>query len=453
MAWDFTTEPEFQAQLDWVRTFVAQEVAPLDLLWPEYHHRVLPPYLRKITDPLKQKVKDQGLWAAHLGPDLGGKGFGQVKLSLMNEILAPYMWGPTIFGTQAPDTGNAEVIAHYGNAEQKVKFLQPLLRGEMFSTFAMTEPHAGADPTLFKCRAERDGDEWVINGLKFFSSNADQAAFFLAMVVTNPDVHPYQGISMFLVPRDTPGIIIERGTHYMGAIEEDGAMLHPLLKFDNVRVPAANLLGDEGQGFTIAQTRLSGGRIHHAMRAVGQAKFAFDMMCERALSRYSGDRPIADKQMVQEAIAESYAEIEQFRLFVLRTAWKIDQGKGYTHEIRKEIAIAKVLSAKVMHNVVERAVHIHGALGTSNETKLGAMWMLAPGYGIWDGPTESHVTTASRQILKDYSPSPDLWPREFLPRQVAEARERFASTLAEEQEWKKHNTMNSLVHHLPGMPV
>jgi acyl-CoA dehydrogenase len=136
---------------------------------------------------------------------------------------------------------------------------------------------------------------------------------------------------------------------------------------------------------------------------------------------------------------------------VLRTAWKIDQGKGYTHEIRKEIAIAKVLSAKVMRNVVERAVHIHGALGTSNETKLGAMWMLTPGYGIWDGPTESHVTTASRQILKDYSPSPDLWPREFLPRQMAAAKVRFASTLAEETEWKQHNTMNSLVHYLPGM--
>lgn len=452
VVWDFSTDPEWAEQLDWVRTFVKEEVAPLDLLWPEYHHRVLPPYLRKVVDPLKQKVKDRGLWACHLGPDLGGKGYGQVKLCLLNEILAPYHWAPTIFGTQAPDTGNAEVIAHYGNAEQKAKYLQPLLDGEIFSTFAMTEPHAGADPTLFKFRAEKDGEEWVLNGKKFFSSNTDQASFFLTMAVSNPDVHPYQGISMFLVPRETPGISVERPTHYMGAEVHTGPMLHPVLAFDNVRVPASALLGDEGQGFVIAQTRLSGGRIHHAMRAIGQAQFAFEMMCERALSRHSGDRPIADKQMVQEAIAESYADIEQFRLFVLRTAWKIDHGKGYTGEIRKEIAIAKVLSAKVMARVIERAVHIHGALGTSNETKLGAMWMLVPGYGIWDGPTESHITTASRQILKDYSPSPDLWPTEFLPRQVAAARERFASVLAEEAEWSANNTLNSGVFHIPGIP-
>jgi len=385
MAWDFSTEPEFEEQLAWMRAFVRDEVAPVELLWPHWHHRVPPPFLKKVVDPLKQQVKDRGLWACHLGPELGGQGYGQVKLSLMNEILAPYQWGPTLFGVQGPDTGNAEIIAHYGTAEQKVRYLQPLLDGELFSAFSMTEPQAGADPTLFTCRAERDGGDWVITGEKFFTSNADHAAFFIVMAVTDSDVSPYKGMSMFLVPRDTPGITIVRLTRYMG--EPDDGMDHPHIRYDGVRVPGDSLLGEEGEAFVIAQTRLSGGRIHHAMRAVGQAQYAFDMMCERALSRRSGSGPIADKQMVQEAIAESYAEIEQFRLFVLRTAWKIDQGHGYTREVRREIAVAKLLSAKVVRNVVERAVHIHGALGTSDETPLARLWQLGrPGFGLWRPP-------------------------------------------------------------------
>jgi acyl-CoA dehydrogenase len=429
VTWDFSTEPEFEKELDWMREFVGAEVAPLDLLWPNYHHRVPPPWLKPVIDPLKQQVKDRGLWACHLGPDLGGQGYGQVKLSLMNEILAPYAWGPTIFGVQGPDTGNAEIIAHYGTPEQKERYLQPLLDGEIFSAFSMTEPQGGADPTLFTCRATRDGDGWVINGEKFFTSNAEHAAFYIVMAVTNPDVSAYQGMSMFLVPRETPGINILRHTHYMHD-EGDDALSHPHIRYEDVRVPAEGLLGDEGQAFVIAQTRLSGGRIHHAMRAVGMAQYAFDMMCERALSRRTGDRRISDMQLVQEAIATSYAEIEQFRLFVLRTAWKIDEGRGYTHEVRREIAIAKVLSARVMQSVLERAIHIHGALGTSNETPLAGLWMAVPGYGIWDGPTESHITSAAKLILRDHEPAPGLWPTQWYPELRAKARERYADVLA-----------------------
>lgn len=438
MTWDFSTEPEFEEHLAWMREFVRAEVAPIELLWPHWHHRVPPPFLKKVIDPLKQQVKDHGLWGCHLGPELGGKGYGQVKLSLMNEILAPYQWGPTLFGVQGPDTGNAEIIAHYGTDEQKARYLRPLLDGELFSAFSMTEPQAGADPTLFTCRAERDGDDWVITGEKFFTSNADHAAFFIVMAVTNPDVPPTKGMSMFLVPRETPGINILRMTRYMG--EPDDGMDHPHIRYEGVRVPADGLLGAEGDAFVIAQTRLSGGRIHHAMRAVGQAQYAFDMMCERALTRRSGAGPVADKQMVQAAIADSYAEIEQFRLFVLRTAWKIDQGHGYTHEVRREIAVAKVLSAKVVRNVVERAVHIHGALGTSNETPLAWMWQLVPGYGIWDGPTEVHVATAARQILKDHRPAPGAWPTEWIPARLAAARERYAGALAEQAAWQDSPT-------------
>jgi acyl-CoA dehydrogenase len=434
MSWDFCTEPEFEAKLAWMREFVREEIAPIELLWPHDHHRVPPPWLKAVIDPLKDEVKRRKLWACHLGPELGGEGFGQVKLSLMNEILAPYQWGPTIFGVQGPDTGNAEVLAHYGTEEQKERYLKPLLAGELFSAFSMTEPQAGADPTLFTCRAERHGTDWVITGEKFFTSNAGHAAFYIVMAVSNPDVSPYKGMSMFLVPSSTPGIEIVRPTRYMG--EPDDGMDHSHVRYAGVRVPAENLLGEEGEAFVIAQTRLSGGRIHHAMRAVGQAQFAFDMMCERALSRHTGDGLIADKQLVQEAIAESYAEIETFRLFILRTAWKIDQGHGYTHEVRRDIAIAKVMSAKIMKSVIGRAVHIHGALGTSNETPLGMLWQLVPGYGIWDGPTESHVSTAARQILKDHQPAPGLWPTQWIPGRLEEAQKRYAAAIAEQRDWQ-----------------
>ena len=429
MAWDFSTEPDFEEQLAWMRGFVKEEVAPLDLVFPNLDHRVPPPWLKKVIDPLKGEVKQRGLWACHLGPDLGGKGFGQVRLSLMNEILAPYQWGPTIFGVQGPDTGNAEIIAHYGTKAQKEKYLKPLLEGELFSAFSMTEPQGGADPALFQCRAERDGGRWVLTGEKFFTSNAEHAAFFIVMAVTNPDVSPYQGMSMFLVPRDAPGITILRPTRYMG--EGDDGMDHPHIRYEGVQIPLDGMLGNEGEAFVIAQTRLSGGRIHHAMRAVGQAQYAFDMMCERALSRRSGDQAVAARQLVQEAVATAYAEIEQFRLFVLRTAWKIDQGQGYTREVRKDIAIAKVLSFRVMHSVLDKAVHIHGALGTTEEMPLARLWQLVPGYGIWDGPTESHISSAARLILADHVPAPGLWPTEWIPARREAAEKKYAEALTE----------------------
>jgi acyl-CoA dehydrogenase len=432
MAWDFSTEPEFEQQLTWMRGFVKEEVAPLDLVFPHLHHRVPPPWLKSVIDPLKNEVKGRGLWACHLGPDLGGKGFGQVKLSLMNEILAPYQWGPTIFGVQGPDTGNAEIIAHYGTEAQKEKYLKPLLDGELFSAFSMTEPQGGADPTLFQCRAERDEDQWVLTGEKFFTSNAEHAAFYIVMAVTNPTVSPYQGMSMFLVPRDSPGIKILRPTRYMG--ETDDGMDHPHVRYDRVRLPPDSMLGPEGDAFVVAQTRLSGGRIHHAMRAAGQAQYAFDMMCERALSRRSGDKPVSAKQLVQEAIALGYAEIEQFRLFVLRTAWKIDQGHGYSPEVRRDIAIAKVLSFRVMRSVLDKAVHIHGALGTTEEMPLARLWQMVPAYGIWDGPTESHISSAARLILRDYVPAPGLWPTQWIPARAEAAEKKYAAALAERAE-------------------
>ena len=214
---------------------------------------------------------------------MGGQGYGQVKLALLNELLGRSRWAPSVFGCQAPDSGNAEILAHFGTAEQKAKYLQPLLDGTISSCYSMTEPHAGADPTLFTTRAVRDGDEWVINGEKWFSSNARYASFFLVMAVTNPDVSAYEGMSMFIVPAETPGVTILRNVG-VGS-ERAGEGSHGYVRYDDVRVPADHLLGGEGGAFGIAQTRLGGGRIHHAMRTIAQVRKAFDMMCERALSR------------------------------------------------------------------------------------------------------------------------------------------------------------------------
>src|SRR5438477_1720035 len=315
MAWDFETEPEFQEKLDWADRFVGEEVEPLDLLWPHEQFVPLDAARRKVVDPLKDEVRGHDLWATHLGPELGGQGYGQLKLALLNEILGRSQWAPVVFGCQAPDTGNAEIIAHYGTPDQKQRYLQPLLEGEIFSCYSMTEPHAGADPTMFKTRAVEDGDEWVINGWKYFSSNAKTATFLIVMAVTNSDVSPYKGMSMFLVPTDTPGVNIVRNVGLYGEPLNEG--FHALIHYEDVRVPEEALLGGEGQAFAIAQTRLGGGRIHHATRTVGSCQKAYDMTSERALSRSTKGSMLADKPSVQNMIANSYADMKQFRRILL----------------------------------------------------------------------------------------------------------------------------------------
>ncbi len=427
--WDFETEPDFQAQLDWADEFVREEVEPLDLVWSGLAFTPPDERLRRVIDPLKAEVRRRNLWATHLGPELGGQGYGQLKLSLLNEILGRSEWAPIIFGCQAPDTGNAEIIAHYGTDEQKERYLRPLLEGEVFSCYSMTEPHAGADPTLFKTRATQDGDEWVIEGWKFFSSNARTAEFLIVMAVTNPDVSPYKGMSMFLVPTDTPGIVIERN---LGLADEPlGEGSHALIHYDNVRVPADALLGGEGQAFAIAQTRLGGGRIHHAMRTIGLAGKALDMMCERALSRETQGSLLADKQFVQGYIADSYAQLMQFRLFVLYTAWSIDKHNDY-RKVRKDIAAVKVLMPDVLHDIAQRSIQVHGALGVSNELPLHRMLLGASVLGLADGPTEVHKVTVARQVLRNHRPAEGLWPTQHLPTRIAAARAKFAEHLEHE---------------------
>jgi acyl-CoA dehydrogenase len=424
MAWDFTTEPEFQAKLDWADKFVRDNVEPLDLLYPKLIFHPLEVPLRSLVNQLKDEVRAHDLWAAHLDPELGGKGYGQLKLALLNEILGRSPWAPIVFGCAAPDTGNAEIIAAYGTPEQKAKYLEPLLEGEAFSCYSMTEPQGGSDPKQFKCRAERDGDEWVINGDKFFSSNLRTAQFLIVMAVTNPDVSPYKGMSMFLVPGDTPGINV---LHHLGLGSEDWHEGHHAhVRYDNVRVPAGNLLGGEGEAFEVAQRRLGGGRIHHAMRSIAGAKKMFDMMCERALSRTTQGSLLADKQAIQMWIADSWMQIEQFRLFVMYTAWLIDSSS--TAAVRQYVSACKVLAADILTDISIKCTHIHGALGVSNAMSLGGGGGVM---GLVDGPTEVHKVALARQVLKDHRPHEDGWPSQFKPRRLIAARHRFEEMVQE----------------------
>ncbi len=430
MAWDFETEPEFQRELEWIDRFVRDEVEPLDFVLGDAYDKSDKQALA-IVRPLQEQVKERGLWACHLGADLGGPGFGQLKLALMNELLGRSRWAPTVFGCQAPDSGNAEILAHYGSPSQKEKYLQPLLEGQISSCYSMTEPHAGADPTLFTTRAVKDGDDWVINGEKWFSSNARYASFLIVMAVTDPDVSPYEGMSMLIVPADAPGVNIVRNVGV--GTESDEHASHAYIRYEDVRVPADHMLGKPGSAFVIAQTRLGGGRIHHAMRTMAQLRRAFDMMCERALSRETRQGRLAEFQMVQEKIADSYIEIEQFRLLVLRTAWLIDKYNDYKRT-RKDIAAIKVAMPKVYHDVAQRAMQIHGALGVSNEMPFSAMMVGAQVMGIADGPTEVHKLTIAKQVLREYKAVDGLWPSGHLPTRRAAARERFADLLEREVE-------------------
>ncbi|PZQ01494.1 MAG: acyl-CoA dehydrogenase [Variovorax paradoxus] len=423
MSWDFETDPEFQTQLDWVERFVDEEVEPLEHVlgspW-DIHD----PRFATLVRPLQAQVKARKLWACHLAPHQGGQGYGQMKLALLNEILGRAHFAPIVFGCQAPDTGNSEILSHYGSEAQKKKYLEPLLANQIVSCFAMTEPQGGADPKVFKTRAVQDGGDWVITGEKWFASNARYAEFFIVMVVTDPDAPPYQQMSMFIVPKDAPGLTIQRNV----GLADEPVPTHGYLQFDGVRVPASDMLGQPGEAFAVAQTRLGGGRIHHAMRTIGQAKKAFDQLCERALSRTTQGELLADKQMVQEKIADSWCQLEQFRLLVLRTAWRIDKYKDYM-KVRKDISAVKALMPKVLHDIAERALHIHGSLGASLEMPYTDQLVLSYHMGLADGPTEVHKVTVARQVLREYQACPDLFPAYHRPRAKAAAEAKYRHLL------------------------
>ena len=354
---------------------------------------------------------------------LGGPGYGQVKLALLNEILGRSECAPIVFGSQAPDSGNSEILAHYGTPELKERYLEPLLDNRIISCFSMTEPQGGADPKVFTTTAVQDGDDWVINGEKWYSSFASMASFIIVMAVTDPDAPPYQRHSMFVVPGDTPGINVLRdvGLGYQ-PLGRRPRGLRALRGRPGARRSHAR---PRGGAFVVAQTRLGGGRIHHAMRTVGLVRRIFDMICERAVSRYTQGEVLANKQMVQEMIADSWMEIEAFRLLTLQTAWKIDKYNDYK-AVRADISAVKAMMQKVLHDVSARALQIHGSLGTSHEMPFVQYMIESFVLGLADGPTEVHKVTLARQLLKDVEPAPDVFPSEHLLRLREAAEAKFA---------------------------
>jgi acyl-CoA dehydrogenase len=427
MAWGFETDADFQIELDWIDQFVRENVEPLDrILGSQWN--IHDPRFVKLVRPLQRQVQDRGLWACHLGPELGGKGYGQLKLALMNEQFGRSRFGPIVFGSQAPDTGNAEILAHYGTPDQKERFLKPLLANEIVSCFAMTEPQGGADPLMLKTSAVREGDDWVITGEKWFASNARFASFFILMAVTDPDASPYRRMSMFIVPADAPGLEIIRNHGFYGEAEST----HAHMRWTDVRVPAENMLGGRGDAFVVAQVRLGGGRMHHAMRTLAQATRAFEMMCERAVSRSTKGEQLGQKQMVQEKIADSWVELRQFRLLVLETAWLADQGHDWKG-LRKNVAAVKAVMPKLLHDIASRALHIHGALGISHEMPF-AEWLINSYHvGLADGPTEVHKVTVAREVLKDVSPANQMFPSYIGYEQDARAFEKYGALLELEE--------------------
>jgi acyl-CoA dehydrogenase len=430
MSWGFDTDPEYQAELDWVDEFVRTEVDPVDML-VEHAWDVTDPLRNKLIHPLQEVVKQRRLWACHLGPELGGPGYGQLKLALLNEIIGRTHSGPVVFGCQAPDSGNAEILAHYGSDYLKQRYLAPLLAGEIMSAYSMTEPRGGSDPTGFETRAVRDGDGWVIDGEKWFSSHARFAAFLVVLAVTDPDAPPHERASMFVVPTDTPGVEIVRNVGVWAHPEAEGT--HAYVRYNAVRVPADHLIGDRGRGFAVAQTRLGGGRIHHAMRTVGLVRASLEMMLERAVSRQTRGGRLADLQLVQEMLADSWIQLEQFRLLVLQTAWKIDKYNDY-RKVILDVSAVKAAMPKVLLDVAGRAIQIHGSLGVSTEMPFG-QWVLESFHmGLADGATELHKIQVAKQLLRGRRANPQLFPTGHLPARSAAAQAKYADLVAAHDE-------------------
>jgi acyl-CoA dehydrogenase len=347
---------------------------------------------------LRAKAKEAGIWAPHLPPEAGGTGSGFIEYALLNEEIGRSTWAQLVFNCQAPDAGNGEILHLFGTDEQKERFLRPLVEGTQRSFFSMTEPEvSGADPTQLRTRAVTDGGGWVIDGHKWFSSSAEGAAFGIVMAVTDPDAPPHRRMSQILVPAETPGVEVVRPIPVLGH-RGRGWSTHCEVRYTNVRVPLENVLGEPGDGFRIAQKRLGPGRIHHVMRWLGQMQRAFELMCSYALEREAFGGPLAEKQTIQNWIADSAAEIQACRLMTLDAARKLDEGG----EARVEVSLIKFYAARVLHDVIDRALQTHGARGLTDETPLGHMYAMARGARIYDGPDEVHRMVVSRRILKEF---------------------------------------------------
>jgi alkylation response protein AidB-like acyl-CoA dehydrogenase len=394
---DFGISPKMQEILAGIRDFMQREVYPLEKAVAERGFGAM----RGELNTLRQKVKQHGYWCPQIHKEHGGMGLSLLEHGMVSEELGRSPLGHYAFNCQAPDAGNMEILIQFGTPAQKETYLRPLLAGEIRSCFSMTEPdHPGSNPTWMGTTATRDGDSYVINGRKWFTSSADGAAFAIVMAVTNPEAPPYERASQIIVPLDTPGFKFVRNIPIMGHAGDDYDS-HAEVVYDNCRVPRSNLLGAEGAGFVIAQERLGPGRIHHCMRWIGICERSFDLMCQRAAEReLSPGRPLATRQIVQAWIAESRAEINAARLSVLNAAWKIDN-EGML-AARTEISTIKFFVADVLLKVIDRAIQVHGALGITSDTPLAAFLRNERGARIYDGPDEVHKIVVARQVMKNY---------------------------------------------------
>lgn len=390
--------PPLDTTLTEIRHFVDDRLLPLEDRTRGWSWNRIEPLLQE----LREEVRARGWWLPQIAAEQGGMGLSLEDFGRVSELLGRSPFGHFAFNCQAPDAGNMEILIEHGTPEQKERFLKPLLAGRIRSCFAMTEPeNAGSNPVRLSTTAVREGDEYVINGHKWFTTGADGAAFAIVMAITQPDAEsPYLRASQLIVPADTPGYELVRNVPIMGE-EGEGYASHGEVRFTNVHVPADHLLGADGAGFAIAQQRLGPGRIHHCMRWIGICERAFDLMCRRALSReLTPGKPLARKQTIQNWIAESRAEINASRLLVLDTARKIDREGDYA--ARQEVSLIKFYVAGVLQRLLDRAIQVHGALGITEDTVLSYWYRHERGARIYDGADEVHKSRLARLVLKQY---------------------------------------------------
>lgn len=397
---DFAISPDLTAQLIAIRAFVRQELYPLEpILLSEGFKAVLPR-----LNTLRAEVKRKGWWLPHLSKDHHGMGLSLMNFGLISEVLGGSILGHYVFNCQAPDAGNMEILAEYGTPEQRAEFLEPLLAGEQRSCFAMTEPEfAGSNPVWMGTTAVLEDDEWVVSGHKWFTTAADGAAFAIVMAVTEQgdDIKPHARASQIIVPLGTRGFELVRNISIMGERGED-YMSHAEVRFNDCRVPVGNMLGERGAGFSIAQTRLGPGRIHHCMRWLGICERALELMCLYTAGReLAPGKLLSSQQIIQTWMAESRAEIDAARLMVLKTAWRIDH-EG-TYAARQDISTIKFFVAGVLGRVLDRAIQAHGALGMTDDTPLAFWFRHERAARIYDGPDEVHKLSLARQLVKHYT--------------------------------------------------
>jgi acyl-CoA dehydrogenase len=406
---DFTPSPRVEELLRRVSEFLDEHVYPVErealvALDEEVGPGVAYP---EILVELRERAKSEGLWNLFMPDERYGPGLTNWEYGMLCEVMGRSLISPMVFNCSAPDTGNMEILAEHGTDEQKERWLRPLLEDHTRSCFSMTEPDtSGSDPTNIHSRAELVDGEWVVNGHKWFTSGAVGADLAIVMVATEPEAPPHRRASMILVPTDTPGFDLIRPVSVMG---HDGGPGHCEIRYEDCRVPEANLLGGRGEGFVIAQDRLGPGRIHHCMRAIGAAERALELMCRRANERMLFGSPLAEKQFIQDFVAKSRIEIDGARLMVLHAAWKMDtEGK---RAARQEISEIKVVAANVCMDVIDRAIQVHGARGVSDDTPLALMWRSLRMLRIADGPDEVHkMVIALRELRRWKAQEPEPAP-------------------------------------------